>query len=197
MGLSFRALSAKRKFLAADIEVFINEQRIIQGSVVSMSGRMVVRSAAAYQLRMDGVVWEPIESTDEGDIYVLASGGRCTIFANDKLAFYFTNDYQNDFAFGQNSIEFFDTERHSLGRINSTGLYTQGNIPAGAVSARVITYPVNMDEVAGLDYSTNQDATISRLERETYVQADLSNIDDEKYLLVSLGNVLLSFTLPF
>lgn len=197
MGLSFRAVSPKRKFLVADIEVFINGQRITQGSLVSMSGQLIVRSAVPYQLRMDGVVWEPIQSTDEGDEYALNSGGRCTIFANDSLAFYFTNDYVSDFTFNRNELNFFDSEGTAIARHYVLGTYNQQQMPANCERLAVAVYPTDLDTASGLEFTSNQEGTsINKNVGATYVQAIITDFDKSKYLQVKLGNVLLSFITP-
>lgn len=162
-----------------------------------MSGQLIVRSAAPYQLRMDGVVWEPVQSTDEGDEYVLNSGGRCTIFANDSLAFYFTNDYVSDFTFNRNELNFFEEGGTAIARYAVYGTYNQRQMPENCDSLAVAVYPVDIEAASALEFTSNQEGlTITKNVRESFIQAIIRGFDKSKHLQVILGNVLLSFITP-
>lgn len=162
-----------------------------------MSGQLIVRSAVPYQLRMDGVVWEPIQSTDDGDEYALNSGGRCTIFADERLAFYFTNDYDADFTYNRNELNFFEEGGTAIARYAVYSTYNQRQMPENCDSLAVAVYPVDLDAASGLDFTCNQEGlTITKNVRENFVQAIIRGFDKSEHLQVMLGNVLLSFITP-
>lgn len=162
-----------------------------------MSGVMIVRSAAPYQLRMDGVVWEPIESTDAGDEYSINSGGRCTIFADERLAFYFTNDYTADFSYRRNELNMNDASETRIASYYTNGTYNQRQFLENCASLLVAVYANDMETAGGLEFSTNQEGvTINKYVQDGYVRADIQGFEVSKYLQVFLGNVLLSFITP-
>lgn len=166
-----------------------------------MSGDMLVRSATPYQLRMNGVVWEPIASTDEGDTYILTSGGRCTIFTDDRLAFYFTNEYQEDFEFGYIELARIDASSQVINpRLNNNGAYIQGigRLVQETASITVTMTCENRDAIIELGATLNQEGAI--VDVSTYqasrIQYRCRNFDPSKPLYLKAGNVLLFFLTP-
>lgn len=158
---------------------------------------MVVVADNDYQLFVDNVAWQPIETTEEGDIYVVASGGRFVFYSGSNQVMTFLNVYTPDFEFQRYQRVVFLNENGNAIPPNVDDLtsYVQTESRANAVAIRSVLFGEYSEEVAALPVSVNQGyATITP---ETgYLNIQITEYDNTKYLQVMLGNVLTAFITP-
>lgn len=154
---------------------------------------MTIHANGDYQLFVDNVAWQPIDTTVEGDIYVVASGGRFVIYSGGNQIMTFTNEYTPDFQFQTYQRLIFENSQGQTIQpfIDSEG-YVQAIGRPNAVTVRAVTFGRYSQEVEDLTVYCNQGDP--HVEYTTgYINIIVENYDPEKYLQIMLGNVLLAF----
>lgn len=159
---------------------------------------MVVNAGGDYQLFVDNVAWQPIETTDEGDVYIIASGGRFVFYTDGAQAMTFVNNYTPDFQFLRYQRGVFTNEGGTYipPNVESNG-YIQAEGRPAAVRFSVTLLGGYSENVTSLAATSNQGpAEVSSI-TDTYFTVAVDSYDPTKYLQVMLGNVLLAFITPF
>lgn len=159
---------------------------------------MVVRCNKPYVLKMDDVVWSPIGTRDGGDEYVLSTGGMVTIFVDGTRVFFFRNEITPDFAFGSNEIKFKVGDTR-VAEYSSSGTYNQRRFTRSDIDGLYIAlYPTGGSSVVdGLEVSASQGTVTEGGSTTNYKVWNVTGIDASEHFVFKVGNVLLSFVLPF
>lgn len=173
-------------------------QEVTIGSSISTTGNMLVSCNKPYVLKVDGVVWSPVEVLTNADRYILSSSGFVEILVDDERVFFFRNSLTPDFTFATNRLRFREGNNEVVAYFVE-GTYNQRSFPNASIdNVHVIVYPTGgAASVEGLEFHTSQGDASPIASAENYVQYSITNIDPSQYMEVKLGNVLLDFVLPF
>lgn len=176
-------------------------QNVSIGSSISATGNMLVSCNRPYVLKVNDVVWSPVEVLADADRYILTSGGLIEIMVDDERIFFFRNSVTPDFSFGRNEVRFKagGIDGTDRGNFINQGTYHQRRFPASDVDyVQVAVYPdEGTASVSELNLVVNQGDVVAGAQSDVYKQYRISNVDPTQYLSVHLGNVLLDFILPF
>lgn len=162
---------------------------------------MLVTCNQPYVLKVDNVVWSPVEVLAGADRYILSSGGLVEIIVNGERIFFFRNSITPDFTYGTNELKFKagGQQGTSRGEYFNRGTYHQRRFGYDDIDfVQVAVYPDGGSAVLdGLELVVNQGEAVVGTTSDTYKQFRITNVDPTQYLSVRLGNVLLDFILPF
>lgn len=177
-------------------------QAVTIGSSISATGNMLVSCNRPYVLKVDDVVWSPVEVLDGADRFILSSGGLVEIMVDGERIFFFRNSITPAFAFTTNELKLKagGAQGESRGDYYAPhGTYNQQRFSADDIDyAQVAVYPVGGSAVVdGLELVVNQGNAVVGTTSEDFKQFRITGLDPKQYLSVSLGNVLLAFVLPF
>lgn len=158
---------------------------------------MSVSSSEDYALFVDGVAWQPIESTADSDRYIIASGGRFVFYdAHGNVAFSFYNQYTADFSLlGDVELRLLNSEDTSVALQRATRTYVQVTTVPSSVTHFSVTLVGNYtsSSAAESEPNTNNGETTELQVTTSNLKFGTTDGDLGKYTIIKLGNVLLAF----
>lgn len=161
---------------------------------------MLVTCNKPYVLKVDNVVWTPVEVLNGSDRYILSSGGLIEIMVDDERIFFFRNSVTPDFSLGRNEIKFQEggAQGTVVGNYAVNNTYHQRRFPSSSVDyVQIAIYPSDgIESIENLSLDTNQGVASVGTTGPDWKIFVITNIDPTQYLSIHLGNVLLDFILP-